>query len=320
MMFHRKAGDQGPGFSRVSGSLQVADFEVLTNGKPQPRSEIQRLSRRFVRNRMALLGGSLLLVMVFAAIFADWVAPHDPYDSDLARRLKPVSWAEEGIEGFIFGTDHLGRDVLSRVIFGARISLGAGLGSATISTLLGILLGSLSLFSAQMDNLSMRLMDVLFAFPALLLALTIVAVLGPGLFNAILAIAIVSTPRIARVTRGQILQIKEQEYVLAARALGAGNIRLLLSHALPNALPTTLVYSSLTAGRAILTVAGLSFLGLGATPPTPEWGAMLAEARDLVLLGAWWGVLLPGTAILLAVLSFNFLGDGLRDVLDRRLV
>jgi ABC-type dipeptide/oligopeptide/nickel transport system permease subunit len=260
-----------------------------------------------------------LLIFLLAAVLADQVAPHDPLARDLSKRLRPGIWDERGVEGYLFGTDHLGRDVLSRVIFGTRISLGAGLGSAALATVLGIAVGSLGLFSAKLDSVAMRLMDVLFAFPDMLLALTIVAVLGPGLFNVVIAIATVSTPRIARVVAGQMLQIKEQEYMLAARALGAGVWRLLYAHALPNLLPITIVYSSLTAGRAILTVAGLSFLGLGATPPTPEWGAMLSEARELILIGAWWGVLLPGLAILLVVVAFNFLGDGLRDVLDPKL-
>jgi peptide/nickel transport system permease protein len=209
--------------------------------------------------------------------------------------------------------------VLSRVIFGGRISLFAGLGSVVLSSIAGLFFGSFSFVTSRIDNLIMRFMDMLFAFPAMLLAMAIVASLGPGLFNAVMAIAVVNTPRMARVVRGQMLQTKEQIFIEASRALGASNFRLLFGHAMPNVLPTMLVYGSLLAGRALLTIAGLSYLGLGARPPMPEWGAMLSEARELMLKGAWWGVLLPGFAILLAVLSFNMLGDAMRDVLDPRL-
>ncbi len=268
---------------------------------------------------MAVIGGIVLFFLILAAVFAPWLAPRDPFLTDLTQRIKPGFWSNEGAHGSLLGTDHLGRDVLSRVLFGGRISLAAGLGSVAVSSIVGLFLGSFSFISSRVDNLIMRFMDMLFAFPAMLLALVIVASLGPGLFNAVMAIAIVNTPRVARVVRGQMLQIKEQLFIEASRALGAGTTRLLFAHAIPNVLPTMLVYGSLLAGRAILTVAGLSYLGLGARPPAPEWGSMLSEARELMLKGAWWGVLLPGFAILLTVLSFNMLGDALRDALDPRL-
>lgn len=275
--------------------------------------------RRLFRHRMSIAGGLILIVLGLVAFFAPWVAPQDPFKTDLSHRVQPGFWSVEGAPGSPLGTDHLGRDVLSRVIFGGRISLSAGLGSVALALITGLFLGSFSFMNSHLDNLIMRIMDMLLAFPAMLLAMTIVAALGPGLFNVALAIAVVNTPRVARVVRGQMLQTKEQVYIEASRALGASNLRMLLSHAVPNVLPTMLTYGSLLAGRAILTVAGLSYLGLGARPPAPEWGAMLSESRDLMLKGAWWGVILPGLAILLTVLSFNMLGDALRDALDPRL-
>lgn len=275
--------------------------------------------RRLLRHKMALGGGVVLFSFVVLAVFAPWIAPRDPLDSDLGRRLQPGFWSEKGPPGFPLGTDHLGRDILSRVIYGTRISLASGLGPVVITLVVGFVFGSLVLVSPVLDNVAMRLMDILFAFPAFLLAMAVVAVMGAGLFNAVLAIAIVDTPRMARVIRGQMLALKDLEYMEAGRALGASWWRMLFRHALPNAIPAMIVYSSLMAGRAILTVAGLSYLGMGARPPAPEWGSMLTEARDLMLVGAWWGVTLPGLAILLTVLAFNMLGDALRDTLDPRL-
>jgi ABC-type dipeptide/oligopeptide/nickel transport system permease subunit len=268
---------------------------------------------------MLVAGAIILISLVLTAVFAPWLAPQDPYKVNLSQRTRPGWWSPDGVAGFPLGTDHMGRDVLSRVLYGGRISLTAGLGAVILASVAGLFFGCAGFLMPWIDNLLMRIMDMLFAFPAMLLAMTILAVIGPGLINAALAIALVDIPRVARVVRGQVLQIKEQDYIEASRALGAGRLRSLLSHVVPNVLPTLLVYGSLLAGRAILTIAGLSYLGLGARPPMPEWGAMLSEARQLMLIGAWWGVLLPGFAILLAVLSFNMLGDAVRDVLDPRL-
>jgi ABC-type dipeptide/oligopeptide/nickel transport system permease subunit len=274
---------------------------------------------RLLRNRVAALSGVALIILTLLAIFAPFVAPQDPKEVDLERKLLPGFWDHRGVPGFLLGTDELGRDVLSRVIYGGRYSLLAGCTSALAAGTLGLLLGSVILFSDRIDNLIMRFMDVIFAFPALLLAIAVVSALGPGLTNAVIAIGIVDTPRMARVVRGEMLRLRGAEYMEAARAVGAGSLRLLFRHALPNILPLAIVYSGLQVGRAILTVAGLSFLGLGARPPAPEWGAMLADSRDVMMVGAWWVVTSPGAAIVISVLGFNLLGDGLRDTLDPRL-
>lgn len=274
---------------------------------------------RLKKNRSAMLGIGLLLGLVVTAVFAPILAPQDPYAANLSRRLAPAFWSPDAVPGFWFGTDHLGRDVLSRVIFGARVAILA----ATVPTLLalfgGLIFGSACFFSRRVDNAVMRVMDIMFAFPSLLLALAIVAVLGPGLTNAIIAIGIVDIPPVARIVRSRVLEIKGLPYLEAGAALGARRLYLLFRHALPNALPVIVVYGSLLAGRAVLTTAGLSYLGLGALPPLADWGAMLSEARELMLMGVWWVVTLPGVAIMLAVLAFNLVGDATRDLLDPRM-
>ena len=283
------------------------------------RFKFPSIIRRLGEHKISTIGFFISFVIVLASVLAPWLGLHDPSDSDLSRRLLPAIWSEGGRKGFIFGTDYLGRDLLSRVIYGGRITLSAGLGSVFLAAFVGLIVGSFSLFSVHLDNLAMRIMDMFFAFPSMLLALAIMAILGSGLFNAVVAIAIVYTPMMARVVRGQMIQIKEQNFILAARALGAGKLRIMLHHAIINLLPTMIIYGSLLAGRSILTIASLSFLGLGAKPPLPEWGAMLSESRNLMLLGVWWGILLPGIAIFLTVLSLNMMGDSLRDYLDPRL-
>ncbi len=283
------------------------------------RSPAVQAARRLLRHRMALIGGVILFVLGAAAILAPALSPQNPLAVDLSRKLLPGIWDPAGSRQFPLGTDELGRDILSRVLYGGRISLLAGIGTTALATLAGLLIGSISLFSTRADTIAMRTLDILFAFPPLLLAMAVVAVLGAGLFNAVLAITLVDAPRMARVVRGQMLSVKSQEYMEAARAIGVSNIRMLFRHALPNVIPVVIVYSSLLVGRAILTIAGLGFLGLGARPPTPEWGAMLSQSRDLMLLGAWLPVALPGIAILLSVLGFNMMGDALRDSLDPRL-
>jgi peptide/nickel transport system permease protein/dipeptide transport system permease protein len=217
------------------------------------------------------------------------------------------------------GTDDLGRDMLARLIYGARVSLTVGLVSVGIAFFFGGLLGAVAgYYKGWLDNLIMRLMDIILAFPSILLAIVIVAYLGPGLRNAMVAIGIINIPRFARIVRASMLEESEKDYVLAARAIGTGHGRIIFNAVLPNCLAPVIVQASLGFGAAILDAAGLSFLGLGAQPPTPEWGAMIAMGRNLVLR-AWWVMTFPGIAIFLAVLGFNLLGDGLRDALDPRL-
>ena len=268
--------------------------------------------KRLKKNRLAVLGGGLLGFFLLVAVGAPILAPSDPLAQDLYNRLNPPCLSHP------FGTEDFGRDLLSRVIYGSRISLRIG----TVAVMLALVVGSLvglvaGYWGGLLDQLLMRAMDLMLAFPSILLAIGIVAVLGPGLENAMLAVGPVAIPQYARLVRASVLTIREQEYVAAARALGAGDFRILFLAVLPNCLAPLSVQSTLGLATAILDAAGLSFLGLGAQPPVPEWGAMLNGGRELIL-SAPWVLTFPGLAIFLSVLAFNLLGDGLRDALDPR--
>lgn len=270
-----------------------------------------KLLRRFLRNPGALLGLCLLLALVLLALLGPLFA-RDPLEQNLLQRLRPPS------PEYPLGTDQLGRDVWARVVHGARISLGVGFGVVLLASLLGTAVGLLAGgLGGRWDSLLMRLTDIFFAFPSLILAMAIAAALGPNLVNTVLAVALVTWPIYARLVRAQVLALREREFVEAARALGASQGRILLRHLLPNALAPVLVQASYEVGAAILTAAGLSFIGFGAQPPTPEWGAMVAETRNY-MAEAPWAATAPALGILLTVLAFNLLGDGLRDVLDPR--
>lgn len=280
--------------------------------------------RRFLRHRSAQVGLFLLGVMLIAAIFAEWIAPYDPIIPIMTekRRSPPcihLFGCPADQKEHLMGMDGNNRDLFSRVVFGARLSLTIGISTITFAILTGGLLGLVSgFYGGWIDNLIMRIMDVLMAFPSLLLAIAIVSVMGPGLKNALLAISIVSVPIYARVVRSSVLSVKGLDYVDASRALGASNARLLFTRILPNALTPLIVQGTLGIASAILSAAALSFLGLGAEIPTPEWGLMLGEERNSVF-NAPHLVFFPGVAIMLTVLSFNLIGDGLRDALDPRL-
>jgi peptide/nickel transport system permease protein len=253
--------------------------------------------------------GALLLV----AIFAPYIAPYEPNEQNILFRYQAPS-AKHWL-----GTDEMGRDILSRIIYGSRISLQVGLISISLALLVGVILGLMAgYYGGFIDMLVMRLMDIMLAFPAILLAIAIVAILGPQLQNAMIAIAIINIPRFARVIRSSTLSIKESEYIKAARALGAKDIRIITRHLFPNALAPLIVQTTLSIATAILEAAALSFLGLGAQPPSPEWGAMLTDARS-ALQKAPWVATFPGLAIIFGVLGFNLLGDGLRDALDPKM-
>jgi ABC-type dipeptide/oligopeptide/nickel transport system permease subunit len=288
------------------------------------RTPLQDTLRRLTRHRSVQVGAAILGFLIFLAIFAPWLAPYDP--SEVLKDVKPRTPPCIHLLGcpadkpqYIFGVDGNRRDLLSRLIYGSRLSLEIGISTVTFAILIGSSLGAIAGYvGGWVDNVIMRIMDVLLAFPSLLLSIAIVAVLGPGLINALLAIAFVSIPVYARIIRASVLQVKEQEFVLAARALGMGPFGILMSHVLPNALTPLIVQATLGIASAILDAAALSFLGLGAPPPTPEWGLMLGEARNNVF-NAPYLVFLPGIAIMLTVLAFNLVGDGLRDVLDPRL-
>ena len=273
----------------------------------------------FSKNKGAVGGLIFFSIMVFCALFATWIAPYDPTEQFRDHMLTPPSWSEDGSIKFIFGTDELGRDILSRLIHGAQLSLGIGLASVLISMIPGITLGLIAGFSPnKLGPFIMRLMDIMLALPSLLLAIAIVAILGPGLINTIFAIAIVSLPAYVRLTRASVLSQINKDYVTASKLAGANTMRLMFITVLPNCMAPIIVQATLGFSSAILDAAALGFLGLGVQPPTPEWGTMLASARDYIQR-AWWVVTLPGMTILLTVLAVNLIGDGLRDALDPKM-
>ena len=275
--------------------------------------------RYFRENRGAVAGLAVVAVIVVLAVFAEVIAPHSPIEQYRDHLLRPPAWAAGGSLAFPLGTDAVGRDILSRLIYGARFSLYVGGIVISISFSTGIALGLVAgFFRGVVGGLIMRAMDIILAFPSLLLALVLVALLGPGLTNAMIAIAVVVLPHFVRLTRAQVLAEQTRDYVTASRVAGAGRLRLMFLTILPNCMAPLIVQASLTFSTAILDAAALSFLGLGAQPPTPEWGAMLAEAREFILR-AWWVVTWPGLAILITVLAINLMGDGLRDALDPKL-
>lgn len=277
----------------------------------------RRIARDVLRHRGASIG--LLLVAAFVALSAlsPWLSPHGPFEQDLSAAFRPPWHLPGGTADHLLGTDGLGRDILSRILHGARYSLQIGVVSVGIAALFGVFLGAIAGFFPATDNAIMRVMDVMLAFPSILLAIVIVATLGPGLINAMIAVGIVAIPQYARLVRGSVLTVRVREYVAASAALGASDLRVLSRTVMPNCLSPLIVQCTMGFATAILDAAGLSFLGLGARPPTPEWGALLHEGfQDF--LSAWWVVTFPGVAVFLAVLGFNLLGDGLRDILDPR--
>jgi dipeptide transport system permease protein len=273
----------------------------------------------FSENHGAVGGLVVIAIVVLAAVFADQVAPHPPAEQFRDHFLAPPFWMAGGSAEFLLGTDAVGRDILSRIIHGARYSLLIGLIVVTLSLSVGVVLGLVAGFSrGVVEALIMRLMDILLALPSLLLAIVIVAILGPGLANAMIAVAIVYLPAYTRLTRASVIGELSKDYVVASRVNGAGLARLMFATVLPNCMAPLIVQATLGFSNAILDAAALGFLGLGAQPPTPEWGTMLADAREFVLR-AWWVVTFPGLAILITVLAFNLMGDGLRDALDPKL-
>jgi peptide/nickel transport system permease protein len=264
------------------------------------------------RNRLMVLGTAIILGLLLVAALAPLLATHGPYAQVLGDRLRAPSAA------YLFGTDGLGRDIFSRVVYGARVTLTIALLVAAISTPLGMLIGIVAGYLGGMvDEIMMRLADVFLAFPRLILAIAFAAALGPGVENAILAIAIAQWPSYARLARAETLNVKNNDYIQAMRVLGAGKLTIMAGHILPLTLSSIIVRMSLDMGTIILTAAGLGFLGLGAQPPMPEWGLMVSDGRQY-LVDQWWVSTLPGLAILVVVMGFNLLGDGIRDVLDPR--
>ncbi|MEP3276151.1 MAG: ABC transporter permease subunit [Stappiaceae bacterium] len=273
----------------------------------------------FSQNRGAVIGLTIVILLILMAIFAAFIAPHNPDIQYRDSFLVPPVWQEGGKSAFILGTDAVGRDILSRLIYGARYSLYIGIVVVFIALTGGIILGLIAgYFRGIIDTIIMRVMDVILAFPALLLALVLVAILGPGLINAMYAIGIVLQPHFVRLTRAAVMAEQSRDYVVASKVSGAGHLRLMFRTILPNCMAPLIVQATLSFSNAILDAAALGFLGMGAQPPTPEWGTMLSEAREFIL-SAWWVVTFPGLAILITVLAINLVGDGLRDALDPKL-
>jgi dipeptide transport system permease protein len=309
--------------SSILASATGAEPEPPAAPGHRPRGLLAEFWYYFSENTGAVVGLAVLVVITLAAVFAPFVAPHLPYEQfrDPAGKVLDLgpAWQAGGSWSFLVGTDAVGRDILSRMIYGARYSLLIGLVVVTISLSVGILLGLLAAYSrGWVESAIMRVMDILLALPSLLLAIVIVAVLGPGLLNAIIAVALVYVPNYTRLARASAITELSKDYVTASRVAGARPLRLMLNTVLPNCLAPLVVQATLGFSDAILAAAALGFLGLGAQPPTPEWGTMLADAREFVL-SKWWIVTFPGLAILVTVLALNLMGDGLRDALDPKL-
>lgn len=292
---------------------QTVDAGLVTTLRPT-QSVFTRLRRFIIKKPLGAAGAFLIGVMVFSAVFAEVVAPFGPYEQHLVDSLAPPGG------NYLLGADNFGRDVLSRIIFGSRISLYVGIGAVIMGSATGAILGLVTgYFGGRADSLILRLMDVMMAFPALVLALAIVATLGPSATNVIFAIAVTLFPRVVRVIRSAALGIRQNEYILASNAMGATTFRTIFHHMMPNTLPVWIVMATAELGNAILTESSLSFLGLGTPPPTPSWGSMLAGDSRRYLEVAPWLSIYPGLAISAAVFGFNLFGDALRDVLDPRL-
>ena len=290
-----------------------------TLSAPAPKTPLQEFWHYFCQNRGAVIGLTFIAIVLFASIFAGWVAPYDPIEQNRTALLLPPAWLEGGNASYLLGTDDIGRDMLSRIIYGARLSVFIGLIIVLLSCVLGVILGVLAgYYGGIIDILIMRFVDIMLAIPSLLLTIGVVTILGPSLMNAAIAIAIVSIPSYVRLTRASVMSEKNRDYVVASRVAGAGVLRLMFIVILPNCLAPLIVQMTMGISNAILELAALGFLGIGAQPPTPELGTMLAESRGF-MQSANWLVTIPGLAILSLVLAFNLMGDGLRDALDPKL-
>ncbi len=296
----------------TSTTTLLATVESKPASVRAPESEWRRVWVRLARNPMAIGGAVVVLSWVLVAALAPWIAPYDPIDQDVVNRLAPPS-AEHWL-----GLDEMGRDVLSRLLYGGRVSLPVAAVVVVLASIFGTLYGALAGFLGKWaDEVAMRIVDMVLSFPALILAMAIAAALGPSIHNSMLAMLLVWWPPYARLARGQVLALKEYDFVPAARSLGLPDRRILLRHILPNAVAPSLVLMAMDFGNAVIITAALSFLGLGAVPPTPEWGAMVAEGREL--MQQWWISTFPGLAILMVAIGCNFIGDGMRDAMDPRL-
>lgn len=293
----------------------ISPTAALEGAAPASRKEslLTQTWKGLKKNRLAMVGLALILVLVLTAVFADFIAPYEVDRQDLNAQFSAPSAQH------IFGTDEYGRDIFSRIVYGSRYSLAIGAIAATLSAAIGILIGSVAgFYGNRVDNLLMRLIDVMLAIPSTLLGISIVAALGNGIRNVIIAVAIGAVPAYARIVRASILSVKEQEYIEAARSIGASDLRIILCHILPNCLAPIIVQVTMSVAKAILEASALSFIGLGVQPPSAEWGAMLSAGRAYIRK-AWWIVTFPGAAIAMIIFGLNLFGDGLRDALDPRL-
>ncbi len=283
--------------------------DQLTTPKKKDKVYVTTM-KRLLKNKLAVIGLILIIGLVLMAVFAPWLATHNPATQNLKASELPVF-----SEGHWLGTDNYGRDVWSRLVYGSRISLLVGLAAVSLGLFGGIILGLLGGYYKKLDAIIMRIVDLLFSFPGILLAMLIIAILGTSLVNVAIAISIWSIPSCARIVRGSVLSIKQKEYIMALKSLGASDLRIMVRHILPNAMAPIIVFATMRMGTAILSTASLSYLGLGAQPPTPEWGAMISQGQSFMWTSPHLTII-PGIAIMLTVFAFNVLGDGLRDALD----
>ena len=298
---------------------EATNTQETSTVAPKPLTPMREFWFYFSQNKGAVVGLAFIVIVVLLAIFANFVAPHLPSEQFREALLAPPVWMDGGSWQFILGTDDVGRDILSRLIYGARLSLLVGCLVVIISLILGITLGLIAGYvGGFLDNIIMRAVDIMLALPSLLLALVLVAIFGPSIVNASIALAFVALPHYVRLTRGATLAEINKDYVIASRVAGAGALRQMFINILPNCLAPLIVQASLGFSNAILDMAALGFLGMGAQPPTPEWGTMLADVLQYAQ-SAWWVVTFPGLVILMTVLAFNLMGDGLRDALDPKL-
>jgi peptide/nickel transport system permease protein len=294
------------------------NYEGISMDGP-PISAPGRVLQKMWQLRMGVVGGLIILGLLVTAIFCPLLAPGDPYQQDITKRLMPPAWMEGGKAGNLLGTEHLGRDLLTCIMYGTRVSLTVGISAVLLQVLIGVGLGLLAgYYRGMIDSIISFLVNCMMGFPFILLVMSLVAVLGPSLQNIIIALGITGWPVFTRLTRIETLRLREQEFVLAATSLAFSTARILVRHILPNLLPSILVLGTVEVARAIIQESLLSFLGLGIRPPTPSWGVMLAEGRNYMLM-QWWLAAFPGVAIFLSALGINFLGDALRDLIDPHL-
>ncbi|MEA1854554.1 ABC transporter permease [Cytobacillus kochii] len=290
-------------------------LDVLVKSK---QGHLKRWLRLLLKSKTGTIGLLIVLLIIFIAIFAKLLAPHDPNQINAAMMLKPPAWVEGGVTDYILGTDNLGRDILSRIIYGSQISLVVGVASVILAGIIGIFIGLVSgFYGGFLDNILMRIVDSFLAIPTILFALVILTVFGPSAFTLIVVLGVTNWVQYARLIRGEVLSLKEREFVRAARSMGVRDHKIILKHLLPNVISPFIVISTLSVATTIILEASLSFLGLGIQPPTISWGGILSDGRDYVAT-SWWLAAFPGLAITITVLGMIFLGDWLRDVLDPR--